>query len=985
MLDQFLHHPIDTRDELLEAYMVGQRLVKFLSVILPTHADYSNQIDSRAQAARERSLEQLAVVTKYIDQIALLIDKQEHEDYISSVINQHQDDSVQKREESYYADDVDGDSEPISTYLASSNARGSDSTERLNNRSTENSFASSNRDRSDAHDVPYTHINQIQRAYPPNDQNISVVSDSVDVLYDNSTSISKHDFVREDPVSTASHTILRVVSPYQDMHDRSRRASVQRESNSLHENKAVRDNVLPVDKSDESFSKNNGSFQGVTKQADMPMIRSHWVAANRSTKNVDISISSVDRSFGSNSRNNPVNVTADPVNVTADVSTSSMNESPGRSVRNIIRSWPPKQDPPEDPPGRNSTVRKEDIVVVKGSISPVDEIQPSIAEKSFDTAFAPQPEEIVTLQFKPMTDLQQMAAELDKASPSRDQPNVHKAENAPTFLTRRDPSIGSQLSRFSNSYSTTSCDRNEADENDTLPSAYSIKERHLVAPALDETEANESQIVSTTDFSSHTPADHNVSVDSLGFPKVEQPVPPPLTEHDISLEARIMSIASKAATSFSSKENRRDIPSSPENFDFPVQFESLEKSEAMINPSDKSSQITALSSTVTNITLEPRRSGPVDLDDSTSSHETTAMKDHAESANAIRRRFLTDGSEYVLPLPKGVSITKRSNPVLGSYAPPAADWSIDEERDTDSRRFVRENSNISIDSTEFSGHANTGNDKIRKDRSISEFPEPQDTVIGNSTDWTPVWSPHDFDSIMTSDRPKGKITDQSNTSSSSAGRPDLSYEAWDQVWNSAANRNSTSHSPDSRKEIIAKGNKIQKGEYCTDRTSSTGSSSSASRSKDVPQETGSSAKASALLDPFSSRTAIEAPFLRDEKESPLMIDSMTEQRLRLPMNQNGVFLKSSAKSLSLPPHNVGLYGSLKGFQSLDCILPFDHDNADQNVEYTRGSIMLCRSRAVNSRQHRSPNEDDWEESSLLMVDSQTDDPKFKSCVRCLLK
>jgi hypothetical protein len=67
------------------------------------------------------------------------------------------------------------------------------------------------------------------------------------------------------------------------------------------------------------------------------------------------------------------------------------------------------------------------------------------------------------------------------------------------------------------------------------------------------------------------------------------------------------------------------------------------------------------------------------------------------------------------------------------------------------------------------------------------------------------------------------------------------------------------------------------------------------------------------------------------------------------------------------------------------MLPFDHDNVDQNVEYTRGSIMLCRSRAVNTRQHRSPNEDDWEESSLLMVDSQTDDPKFKSCVRCLLK
>ena len=141
MLDQFLHHPIDTRDDLLEAYMVGQRLVKFLSVILPTHLEYSTHTDIRAKAARERSLEQLAVVTKYIDQIALLIDKQEHEDYISLVINQHQDEKstksrdadLQKREDMYYTDDTEDDGERIGTYLSTSNTRGSDSTERLNN------------------------------------------------------------------------------------------------------------------------------------------------------------------------------------------------------------------------------------------------------------------------------------------------------------------------------------------------------------------------------------------------------------------------------------------------------------------------------------------------------------------------------------------------------------------------------------------------------------------------------------------------------------------------------------------------------------------------------------------------------------------------------------------------------------------------------------------------------------------------------------
>ena len=67
--------------------MVGNRLMKFLSSILPTHRDYFSD-DNEPRKARDRSQEQLVLVLKYLDQIAILVDKQEHEDFISSVLDE---------------------------------------------------------------------------------------------------------------------------------------------------------------------------------------------------------------------------------------------------------------------------------------------------------------------------------------------------------------------------------------------------------------------------------------------------------------------------------------------------------------------------------------------------------------------------------------------------------------------------------------------------------------------------------------------------------------------------------------------------------------------------------------------------------------------------------------------------------------------------------------------------------------------------------
>ena len=83
VLEQFLHHPIDTKEELLEAYLVGVRLQKFLSLVLPKHQDY---FSNDKKLLRERSQEKLVELMEYLEPMARMIDEQEHEAFISRVI-----------------------------------------------------------------------------------------------------------------------------------------------------------------------------------------------------------------------------------------------------------------------------------------------------------------------------------------------------------------------------------------------------------------------------------------------------------------------------------------------------------------------------------------------------------------------------------------------------------------------------------------------------------------------------------------------------------------------------------------------------------------------------------------------------------------------------------------------------------------------------------------------------------------------------------
>lgn len=221
--------------------MVGHRLVRFLSSILPTHAEYYS-VDDAGAAARDRSQEQLAAVVKYLDQIALLVDKQEHEDFIRSVLSSSSSDpqggaeqaerEMSLRDESYYDDgDDDTDGNHDQSYEQHSYMGGcSESTDILNNTTITSANTASIHSEQQPQLLLQPRSKSAQRPtgknalpLPPlSDHDRSTISESVDVVLDtdsfskaaggrsNSSSPMKSSFLREDQASTPNHTILRV-------------------------------------------------------------------------------------------------------------------------------------------------------------------------------------------------------------------------------------------------------------------------------------------------------------------------------------------------------------------------------------------------------------------------------------------------------------------------------------------------------------------------------------------------------------------------------------------------------------------------------------------------------------------------------------------------------------------------------------------------------------------------------------------------------
>jgi hypothetical protein len=81
VLEQFLSTGIKEPHELTESYLVGNRLVKFLSVVLPTHSEYFSP-DPRLSGQRHRSQAQLVELLQYMEELALLMDEMQYNKYI---------------------------------------------------------------------------------------------------------------------------------------------------------------------------------------------------------------------------------------------------------------------------------------------------------------------------------------------------------------------------------------------------------------------------------------------------------------------------------------------------------------------------------------------------------------------------------------------------------------------------------------------------------------------------------------------------------------------------------------------------------------------------------------------------------------------------------------------------------------------------------------------------------------------------------------
>ena len=81
VLEQFLSSNVTERTALIECYLIGTRLFKFLGTVLPTHPQYFSS-EPRLEALRNNSESQLMTLLEYIEEMELMIDEMEYSRYI---------------------------------------------------------------------------------------------------------------------------------------------------------------------------------------------------------------------------------------------------------------------------------------------------------------------------------------------------------------------------------------------------------------------------------------------------------------------------------------------------------------------------------------------------------------------------------------------------------------------------------------------------------------------------------------------------------------------------------------------------------------------------------------------------------------------------------------------------------------------------------------------------------------------------------------
>ena len=101
-------------NEMIESFLVGNRLFKFLSVVLPTHDEYFST-DPALVAMRIKSQEQLVELLEYMEELELIIDEIEYNKYIISDLGtpKRHDDTVSTANNTTLSSVVSGSGTPM--------------------------------------------------------------------------------------------------------------------------------------------------------------------------------------------------------------------------------------------------------------------------------------------------------------------------------------------------------------------------------------------------------------------------------------------------------------------------------------------------------------------------------------------------------------------------------------------------------------------------------------------------------------------------------------------------------------------------------------------------------------------------------------------------------------------------------------------------------------------------------------------------------
>ena len=93
---------------MVESYLIGNRLFKFLSIVLPTHNDYFSP-DEKLSSLRMKSQNQLIELLEYMEELEVMIDEMEYNHHMMTATNLQRHQSLLKKQASGHITDETAD------------------------------------------------------------------------------------------------------------------------------------------------------------------------------------------------------------------------------------------------------------------------------------------------------------------------------------------------------------------------------------------------------------------------------------------------------------------------------------------------------------------------------------------------------------------------------------------------------------------------------------------------------------------------------------------------------------------------------------------------------------------------------------------------------------------------------------------------------------------------------------------------------------